>query len=468
MRNLLACALALTGVLVACTTKTISTTNGAAPPDPGADGGVELDPEDPANQPPHALGSIVLGESHVAGGGGKTVPLVSATFVPDAAAARACSTKLEGTCQIVPAPKCTTKPDSATGCDTGEYCTWDTSCSATCKKAVTCEKTCDSDETCKAGANGKGECVKTPTFDAGPIAFSGTTTAVTLYPPYRYEGKADGAPFLSGAELRVQAQGATEAGFEAFDESFTATTFVQTTPALNKLSTEKVFGTGPLTLGWVPGNDAIVITIAGAGGAVTCKAIDASGTFDVPRAAIAAAVGSSKPSSGSTTSSLSISVARQKKDVKKDKKTKGSLPDVEIQPEAWVELVTTSIESATFQGCAPGLTSCNASCVDLKTDSDNCGKCGTACTGGEVCGAGTCLSQEVACDACFKDSETGACKAQWDACKANASCKAYLDCASACTTDSCISQCQTKNAGAASFLPAINTCVTQACGSVCN
>lgn len=466
-RTLLPSALVLGALLVACTTKTVVTQEGVAAPSDKtpADGQPDVDPDDPANQPPHALGTILLGESHVAGAGGKTTPLVSATFVPDAAAARACSTKIEGTCQIVPMPKCTAKPDSATGCDTGEYCTWDTGCTATCKKAVTCAKACAADETCKAGAGGKGECVKTTSFDAGPIAFSGTTSSITLYPPYRYEGKADGAPFLSQSDIRVQAQGATEAGFEAFDESFTSTTFVQTTPALNKLASDKVFGSGPLTLGWVPGSDNIVITVAGAGGAVTCKAKDDAGTFDVPRSAIAAALGTSKPQAGSTTT-LSISVARQKKDVKKDKKTKGSLPDVEIQPEAWVELVTTSIESATFQGCAPGLTACSSSCVDLKTDANNCGKCGNDC-GGDACTNGACTG-EASCNTCLDNAQTGACKAQVTACQNNAACSAYVTCLNACTDQTCANGCATKNPGYQTAFTPMQTCISQACGNVCN
>ncbi len=38
--------------------------------------------------------------------------------------------------------------------------------------------------------------------------------------------------------------------------------------------------------------------------------------------------------------------------------------------------------------CAPGMTECNGECVDLNTDSNNCGKCGTkvrGCAGGESC-----------------------------------------------------------------------------------
>src|SRR5207248_2440580 len=35
-------------------------------------------------------------------------------------------------------------------------------------------------------------------------------------------------------------------------------------------------------------------------------------------------------------------------------------------------------------------TECAGKCVDLKTDSANCGACNTACSGGQVCNIGSC------------------------------------------------------------------------------
>lgn len=40
--------------------------------------------------------------------------------------------------------------------------------------------------------------------------------------------------------------------------------------------------------------------------------------------------------------------------------------------------------------CPVPYTNCNGSCVDLMTDPDNCGACGTACTGGKHCYNGNC------------------------------------------------------------------------------
>src|SRR5829696_5672433 len=106
---LFASILSLTGVLVACSTTTTTTSqnkpnetpNGEDPNKPA------VDPDDPANQPPHSLGTIVLGESHAAGSSGTTAPIVSATFVPDAMKARACTKKLDASCEIVERAKCT-------------------------------------------------------------------------------------------------------------------------------------------------------------------------------------------------------------------------------------------------------------------------------------------------------------------------------------------------------------------------
>jgi len=40
--------------------------------------------------------------------------------------------------------------------------------------------------------------------------------------------------------------------------------------------------------------------------------------------------------------------------------------------------------------CQPGLTACNGVCVNLQSESNNCGSCGTACTAPAVCAGGSC------------------------------------------------------------------------------
>jgi hypothetical protein len=42
--------------------------------------------------------------------------------------------------------------------------------------------------------------------------------------------------------------------------------------------------------------------------------------------------------------------------------------------------------------CQPGLSACNGVCVDLQTQTNNCGACGKACTAPAVCAAGSCTA----------------------------------------------------------------------------
>ena len=146
-----------------------------------------------------------------------------------------------------------------------------------------------------------------------------------MFPPYSFESTGQGAPFLGGAELHVQASGATEAGFEKFDEKFTATTFLQTTPSLSKIPRDEGLrnrraphrvGAGATTPSSSPS--------AARAAAPTCKVKDSLGKFDVPRSVVKAAQGDGTSTTTSSTS-LSVSVARQRKEVKKDKHAKGEL-----------------------------------------------------------------------------------------------------------------------------------------------
>jgi hypothetical protein len=401
----------------------------------------------PTPDPPHALGTISLGESH-ASGGGASRPFVSAVFVPDAASTKSCDREVAG-CRVRTVPKCGDQ-----GCPSGEFCAFDDACKAVCKP--TCGKSCPTGEVCvKQG--GEETCTKATSFDAGPIAFSGTTTAITLFPPYSYEADAQGAPYLPGATIKVQAQGAAEAGFEAFAEEFTATTFVQTSPKLSELPRAKVFGTDPLPVAWVAGKDAIQITIAGARGGATCDADDATGKFDLPRAVVDAVL-------EDDATFLSVSVARVRKETRKGKKTKGSIPGVTIQPDGWLDLVTSSTESASFQGCPGGGAICGDQCVDVKNDRANCGGCGKVCAG--ECTAGKCLD----CDGCLAKAQAtgGACKATRDACLADAACKALDQCLLGCGEGtSCQRDCQSKHsAGTAKLQPFIE-CLSTTCAQDC-
>lgn len=464
-----------------------STPAGTMPGDPSAPAADESD--DPALQPPHSLGTIVLGEAHGSGGSTgstKSTPIVTATFVPDALLTKTCKETLTNGCEIAKIPKCTKVTSTTTGCNSNEACTFDTSCSPVCKAFAVCDTACSADEVCqpKAGSTSGGtsggttttvgECVKTTSFDAGPLAFSGTTTSITMFPPYQFESTGQGAPFLGGAELKVQASGATGAGFDKFDETFTATTFLQTTPSLSKLTKSQVFGTGSLPIAWAPANDTILISISGAGGTATCKVQDSLGKFDVPRSVVKAAQGDTSTTADTGSTSLSISVARQKKDVKKDQHAKGTLDLVSVKPDGWLELITLSTESASFQGCGASQDYCGDTCTDLSYDQLNCGTCGNVCPGSQSCNSGTCSGSSSGssgstgtCSTCRSNAESGSCSSQYSTCDANTDCYYLAQCADSCTTSSCVSSCQSSYPAGVSAYAGLKSCLTSYCGSSC-
>ena len=81
--------------------------------------------------------------------------------------------------------------------------------------------------------------------------------------------------------------------------------------------------------------------------------------------------------------------------------------------------------------CDEGLTDCTGTCVNLDTDSNNCGACGTTCQGGQTCVAGVCElvcpQGEINCGGQCVDPQTN-----------NQYCGATGDCAGGNTGETCM------------------------------
>ncbi len=341
---------------------------------------------DPTGEPmdgPHALGTIVLGESHPAAGG-QTTPFVSASFIPDAdgiGGAAACTESVAG-CQLALVPDC---KDS---CDASEYCGFDAGCKPTCQKI--CDAPCAMGEVCYFPAPDTTGCKKLESFDAGALTFIDTPIPITLFPPYAFMSDANASPFAPGSKATLKASGASDAGFEKFERDFTGTDFMQTSPKLDAIGFSDVFGDGPLPVKWTPGTGQVTITASVTSsdftfGTITCKADDAKGSFDVPREALKAAI------DGADIANLTLSVQRQRTDWYKDLTTKGELTGVTVQPVGFLQIITSSTEFHAFQGCNPGEAVCNDACVDVQYNDKNCGSCGKACAANAFCEAGKCI-----------------------------------------------------------------------------
>jgi hypothetical protein len=411
------------------------------------------------NPPPHALGAILVGEAH-APGSVTSMPVVKASFLPDATmATQTCTTQVAG-CTLATTPVCGTM-----GCGSGATCAFDASCQPTCQPA--CTLTCGAGQQCYFASPNQPACRTTESFDAGALVFVGTTTPITLFPPYTYQGMVGIAPFTPAAQIQVQASGASGAGFDAFSASTNGTSLVKTNPPLDQIAKSTVFGLGALPIGWIPGSDTVTVSVAGAGGVVTCAADDSSGQFQVPRAAIQAAQG---PTGGS---SLSIAVTRERDDWNKSVSTHGTLSTATVQPVAWVEISTVSSEVASIQGC-PGTseTMCPDGCFDTSSDPLHCGSCTVICGSGQACVSGQCSTGTTTdtCTTCETTADTGTCSSAYSTCTADANCTSYGTCAAGCAAGdtTCLSTCESEYPTGYSEYASYKACICDtACTSQC-
>ena len=403
-----------------------------------------------ADTTPRAQGTIALGATH-SPGSSTIAPSVSVSFVPDTNATfTSCGQTSVDSCVVTQAPDC-----KSLGCKAGETCGWDDSCNASCVAA--CTLSCGENQKCSRDSSGDQKCVAIQTFDAGPIAVSGTNMPVSVYPPYAWKASDDGSPFTPGADLHVYAAGPTGAGFVSFDASFKATTLLEANPSLDQLSLDDVFGDSDLSLGWVPGSDKVYVLASGAGGSARCVADDASGSFTLPRDVITQVIGDA-PSPAMT-----LAIQRMRLERHTDLKTTGSLDDQTIDSHAWLDLVTTSTETIGLQACSSSQSSCGAKCVDTKTDASNCGSCGNSCNG-NACVNGSCqTSSGGSCSSCESGANSGECSSEYAAC--TGTCKSLLSCVTSCNGDStCASDCYSTYSSGVSAFDSYYSCL---CGSAC-
>ena len=381
---------------------------------------------------PHALGVITIGEVHASSGGTSSASVV-AGFVPDAAEVAPTCTRQVAGCEL-PDP-----PDCGGPCGANEACAHDSGCQSVCRRI--CDAQCGAGEECYFATFDSPACRPRQTFDAGTITLTGTTTPVTLFPPYGFAGVEEGSLFLDGAELIATATGANTAGLAGFEQAFTATRLLRTQPPLHQLGLLQVFGTGDIPIQWIAGDDEVRITAtitptAGATRVITCTAVDGDGRYDLPRAAIDAVL------DGAGLDDISIAVTRHKSKMAYDLATLGELAGRLVQPTSWLEVSTTSTESAAFAGCDGDEQLCTDACVDTSYDNANCGGCGDACAASDFCQQSTC-SGPAACDSCVNtvSSGNGTCAASYNACTNDAACQALRTCLNACPTNECVQTC---------------------------
>lgn len=340
--------------------------------DESGDGGNGVEPE-----AAHARGTIVIGESHTVGGSIST-PSVLASFVPDYTPAQKCG-QMAGGCLVEVPASCVAV------CGVGEACGYSSLCQPECQPV--CSLPCGVGEVCFFPAvDSAPACKPVDTFDAGPLTLTGTTVPVTLFPPYAYAGVPSGSLFLPGATITADASGSVEAGFDPFSESFQATNYMTT--GLLAVDPTVAYGTENVPVTWQPGDDdarvlATVTGTLGASGLLTCVAVDSTGTFDLLRSAINAAL------DGEVLQSLTITIERRRTTYIAGLQTHGELTEGVIQPDAYLELVTSSSESAAIQNCGT-LSWCSGTCVDTTTNVTHCGGCNMPCSGIQTCSLSVC------------------------------------------------------------------------------
>ena len=86
--------------------------------------------------------------------------------------------------------------------------------------------------------------------------------------------------------------------------------------------------------------------------------------------------------------------------------------------------------------------------------------------GGGTAGASGCgftMKSSTACDNCDKTK----CGSQCAACTASTDCTDFVTCIQACTTDACITDCQTKHSAGSTIMTTWDSCLSSSCATDC-
>ncbi len=347
-----------------------------APFDPDVDGG---------DTTPHALGDIGVGEERL--GSDKRWSFAYAAFTAGPSTYHRCTKLIDGCrAQLVPHCKESTAPS---GCNGDDLCEFDEACAAYCKPTPHCSPGCSIYQRC-VFAQGAPVCQLIEELGAGTLSFTGTSPPLMLDPPYMYLDSSGSVVLVPDNSIHVTATGATAAGFDAFDVSFTSTSIIH--GKLDQLPRLLVFGTGPLTLSWPAGTDKVTVSLSGDGGDVTCGASDAAGRVDIPRTLIDYL---RDPNTGDgslpPTGELSIGIRRERVTLDKNQRTHGPYTTGTLPSVGWLQLTTFSSEIARYKSCGENLSYCDVSdCFDLRNDPNNCGACGNRCDASQYCASGVC------------------------------------------------------------------------------